>query len=490
MVNSESGYPSHETLRKVGVRREGLAKATGWLAGLLVVFALAFSNSPGPTVASAVSLMVIVSLLWREDFPPILLLPVLFQWSEVAILPISTIWNGQDLDSMSRFDANLAPAAYLGLAGVTSLGIGMYVGCGLRYRRRFGDLIRENTLSWPPNRVLNLSLAVIAGGYLLATAVSAAPGPLIQPILAASNMKYVGIFILIYSSLLTRRNYVLAASIVVGDMIFGMTGFFAEFKFTILTVLIAAITARPRLKVSDGVVVGIAVATILFVSVFWSAMKSDYRNFVNLGSGYQVVSVSMGQRLSYIGEFATSMDSSTVADGVDRLIRRHGYLDFLALTMQNVPDQRPHEYGAMTWAAITHILMPRILFPGKPPLPSDTAVMVTYTGLPPMWDLSRVSISLGNLTEMYIDFGVFGALILEFLLGCIVGAIALSLSKSPRCPPLISAGFCVMLVLPICYFGTALPKLVGSFGFSVIMIFLGRKYLVPTVLRQNGLMPS
>ncbi len=463
-----------------------LATGVRWLAIMLIILGFAFSKSPMTVLASSTSLIIVVLLLWRNDFPPILLLPVLFQWSEVAIMPISTIWNGLSIDEISNFNANMEPAAYLGLAGIVSLAFGMYFGCKLKYRSYFNRKLKESVRRWGVRKVRRLSIFAIIFGYTLSTIVSIVPPSLHQPVLAAASIKYLGLFALTYSSLLSRSNYKLLALIVLGDIIFGMTGFFAEFKFTVLTVFVAAISARSNFRREDiFVFFGTSIA-VLIVAIFWSAMKADYRTFVNHGTGYQVVDVSMGQRLSYIGGFASAMDLSTVSDGFERLVRRHGYIEFLALTMENVPNRQAHEYGNMTWQAIKHVTMPRILFPNKPSLPSDTAVMLEYTGLPPLWDLSKVSISLGNLTEMYIDFGVFGALVIEFILGFGVGRLVYELSSYKKLSPLLNAGFCVMIVLPICYFGTSLPKLVGSFIYiSAIVFFLQRYFLLRLFKKLN-----
>src|SRR5262245_700025 len=86
------------------------------------------SPSPVAVFLSGLSLVIIIALLWREDEPPILLLPVLFQWSEVAAFPLATIWKQVPLNDMlmvGRFGADLDTSAAYGFAGVTALAMGL-----------------------------------------------------------------------------------------------------------------------------------------------------------------------------------------------------------------------------------------------------------------------------------------------------------------------------------------------------------------------------
>ena len=75
--------------------------------------------------------------------------------------------------------------------------------------------------------------------------------------------------------------------------------------------------------------------------------------------------------------------------------------------MRNVPNDLPFQDGAHIGATVIHVLQPRLFFPDKPPLLSDTDVVEKYTGLH-FGDSSSagISVSLGYLAELYIDFGV------------------------------------------------------------------------------------
>jgi len=136
----------------------------------------------------------------------------------------------------------------------------------------------------------------------------------------------------------------------------------------------------------------------------------------------------------------------------------------------------PHENGSLTLDVISHIAMPRLLFPDKAALPSDTEFMKKYTGLNYNWD-ENVSISIGNLGELYIDFGMIGGLIAEFLIGAIIAFVYRVIKDHSETSSIINAGLCLMIVLPAAYFGTAYIKLVGAFVFTSIIAIFSQRFI-------------
>ena len=250
-----------------------------------------------------------------------------------------------------------------------------------------------------------------------------------------------------------------------------MTGFFAEFKNAGLVLVIAALAARPKFNRRKLFAIGAAVFLFLAVAVFWSSVKYDYRLFVNQGSGAQVVLVPLGERVEYISDHAANFSAEDLQIGINLLVARHGYIDYLAQTMQFVPQHRPHENGSITWSVVRHIAMPRIFFPDKPPLLSDTLVTGRYTGNLMTKD-SNASISIGYLGELYVDFGYVGGLVGVLAIGFIVGSGVRTLALNRNTPDLLNAGLCVMASLPLAYFGTAYVKLIGALIFSFVVAWL------------------
>lgn len=438
-----------------------------WFALILGTLGAYVSTVPLVIAASGLALIAIIALLWGSKTPPILLLPPMYQWSEVSLTPISTIWLGAPLQSLSMRGADLETAAFYGLMGVIMLSLGLRLAMEFgRTGSVLGNLQAEaQLLSF--KKVSTAAFTLIAMGYFFGAATEFWGGAR-ELFNSAAELKTAGLFILAYWCLSTRKNLAILAAVFGFEIVIGMTGFFAEFKNSMLALVAAAMLARP--KFGKGSILPVAFAGLLLigVAIFWSAIKEEYREFVNQGTRAQVVLVPMAERADFIADAAFSFTIDDVQRGSEILVARHGYIDYLAQTMRFVPSRRPHENGALTQAVVNHITMPRLFFPEKPPLPSDTEVMARYTGQAMRWD-SNTSISLGHLAELYVDFGYLGGLLGMLVIGLIVGGIFRILVRHRGSSDLLKAGLCVMASLPLAYFGTAYAKLIGALVFTSLI---------------------
>jgi hypothetical protein len=453
---------------------------------LATLAAAGLSPSGEIVLACGIALCVIILLLWRQSEPPILLLPALFQWSEVSIWAYATAWRGTPLSMQSSYGADLDTSTIYGLLGVLSLSIGIRLAMGrAKGGVPFAERLRQEAFRRTFDQVALLAASAILAGYFL-SGVGRLAGGAGQIFLAFAQVKYIGIFALTYWCLVRGQKYPILLVVIAADVVVGLTGFFAQFKDVILTVFVAALAARPRIRPSDAVLVGVAAALILSLATFWTAVKPGYRQLLNQGSGAQEVTVPVSERLNYLWNRAMTFDGTDLADGFDGLVNRHGYTEFLGLVMAYVPETVPHENGQSTLRVLMHIAIPRVVWADKPALPHDTDVMAQYTGLPNAWD-SSTSISIGHLGDLYIDFGWFGALLAMMAIGGLVGTFYRKLRDYTQGSALVAAGLCMMIVLPIAYFGTAYIKLVGAFIMTTIAAFLTQRQILP---RLTTLIPG
>jgi hypothetical protein len=77
-----------------------------------------------------------------------------------------------------------------------------------------------------------------------------------------------------------------------------------------------------------------------------------------------------------------------------------------ALAIARVPKILPHTDGALFMAALTHVVTPRIFFPDKGELVSDSDMVRKYSGVAVAGRETNTSIAFGYAAESYIDFGV------------------------------------------------------------------------------------
>ena len=137
----------------------------------------------------------------------------------------------------------------------------------------------------------------------------------------------------------------------------------------------------------------------------------------------------------------------------------------------------PHENGALTFAVLRHISMPRFIFSGKAPLPRDTEITARYTVLGSIGN-QNTSISIGHLGELYVDFGPIGGVLAMMIIGLLAGRVYSALRAARRPLSLLNFGLCLM-VLPLAYFGTAYAKLIGAFVFSTAIAIAFQHVVIP-----------
>ncbi len=489
MQNSNSQNRIRNMLRQATrFRRRPDAAVFAMLGVVIVTLAMtALSPTPFVVLAAGASLVAIIALLWTGNDLPILFFPVAYQWSEVSVKPITSAITSTPLNEFSQFGSNLEAGAIFGLVGVLALAIGLKIGAG----RPRGDLVgavRKEVMRMPHRRILLIGLGAIIIGHVLNT-LSGYAGPARQIFLAFAHVKLAGIFVLAYWCFVRRKGYGILLAVLGFEIVTGMVGYFANFRGPVLMVFLAALAARPRLQPMDIVLGGLVGVVIISTAVFWTVVKTDYRNFVNAGTGEQVVVQPLNQRLNHLANEASAFSAEKYAEGFRALMFRHSYIDYLSRTLEYVPAAVPHENGARLTQSVTHILMPRIFFPNKPALIGDSEITARYTGLP-TYRHRGTSISLGYLTELYVDFGRIGAWAAVLGLGMAFGYLYRILMRRAGKAPLVSYGLAAMWAFGLAAFGTALIKLTGAMVITFIAALLIQRSLWPLVARQLDRRPK
>ena len=232
----------------------------------------------------------------------------------------------------------------------------------------------------------------------------------------------------------------------------------------------------------------VVATALLMAGAWWSAIKLEYRDYLDQGSRQQAVLVPFEDRLTFLMSKLSQVDSQTIRVGFERLALRVGYVDFLAATMRYVPSALPFQGGAQISATVMHVLEPRLLFPDKPPLPSDSEILQKYTGIRFGQSSSAgTSVSLGYVAELYVDFGVPGAVLGTFIMGLLGGRAFRFVVSSNSLPAVINYGLAVMLAMTVTQFDEALIKIVGSFLTTLGVILVLRRYVLPHLLTYLAL---
>jgi hypothetical protein len=452
----------------------------------IVVAVLTFIGclvSPDPLVllAAGGSLVAGLLLLWPRSGVPVMLMPFIVQWISVATKPIEAAVTGTALPDLAEFGGDLGKAAIFSSIALVCLAIGMRLGSLASGRDTLARL-QDDVTGWSSRDMLTIGIGLVFAGHVFAAGASLISG-LSEIMLALSNVTYCGLFMLVYWTLRTGRQGWVVGGVVVFEILLGMTGFFGVFRTALFTAALAVMCAQHRFKPRTLIVAAGVLVPALLLTVFWSGVKKDYREFANNGTKTQQVQQPLSARIDFLLGRAGTFDEEQFDDGFKTLLSRISYIDFLSLTLDYVPASTPHEYGDRTFAAVTHIFTPRLLFPDKPPLDSDTEVTSKYTGMA-FTNYTYASISIGYLGEVYIDFGTYGAYVFMLVYGAILGFCVTLLLENRALPIVMSAGLTMMLVIPTLYFEQALIKTVGGTTATLIAVFLLQRFAFPALIRN------
>jgi hypothetical protein len=417
-------------------------------------------------------------LLLRNVYgPPILLLVALLQLAQAGAVLFQASLRGVAIQELPGNGPWIENAIWFALASILILSLGMRLGSGMgRKRPATAD---DDQLT--PDGALRFYAACYAASGAAMILGRLIGGSAAQLTLQLSGIRWVGLFVLFYICLRPGGRPLYAVAVLALEVAIGFTGFFASFKEVFYLAVMAALISGARFTFVRAVAISGSAALLIALMAFWSAIKVDYREFLNRGSGEQVVVQNLGDRFDYLVDQALNADARLFQYGLVRLLDRVSYVYYLGRTIEHVPASVPHEGGALLGNALVHIATPRLFFPDKPPLPSDTVVTAKYANMGAHYVhmAGQTSISIGYLGELYIDFGFAGAMLCCGILGLIYGRMHRTLCNYPALPTVLNHGLSVMVLLNAVQFEQALIKTLGSVVAAFIVALLLRRYVLP-----------
>lgn len=449
----------------------------------LTIF-LAFSSAdPLLVVACIVVLVVAAKLIWRVGEPPILFAAFFLQWIQVSLLVIQAAIAGVPITDYHPIPG-IVTATWLSLAGLLVLAGGM--------RMMIGGAVSTQRLSefQAEVRQYNLRRAFVA--YVVAEFVVLFifdnvmwiyPG-LSQLLLALSNLKWAFFFALAVIVMVQRRGYVLLAAAFAFELVLGFMSFFSDFKQVFFVIALAAVTARPKVNVRFIFASLPLIGVILVLFAAWSDVKMQYRNFLNGGTGQQIVIVGPTERISKIVDLIWNQGLPNLGAGFDLLVQRVEYTFYFGAVVDYVPAATPHANGAIWEAALSNVLEPRLLFPDKPPLQPDVINTQKYTGI--NLTLSGTStdteIPMGYMAESYVDFGYSLMFVPIFMLGLLYGAQYRYLANLQRYR-LFAYGAMPVVLQSASEFGLTAVKILGGSLTAFGATYIAFRLFVPSIHR-------
>jgi hypothetical protein len=375
---------------------------------------------------SGALLLYILNAFWRENEPKHILVNLLLYWAVVAILiPYSAITN-ESLNQLTKYGkSDIKFASWLGLIALTVYIIGVK-SCLLSIQTINFNRILSILSKYNGRRIILIYSIISFLAVLINASILKIPGG--QLLLSVVYLKWVLLTLLILHTLVNEKNRNVVLLIVLVETLLSFGGFWAAFKDYVLVGIGAYLMLSPRVNFKSTILLIFIGGITLLLSVIWTYSKSEYRKYLTGGerSQYVVQQDQLNNLFKFFEivskDFSPENFSRSFSEGIENLVYRISYVEFLALSINQVPTYLPHEDGRLLKNAIEHVLKPRLLFPEKKSI-YDSELTSKYTGVQFSGAEQGASFSLGTVAESYVDFGKYYMFIPIFLFGLWIGWI-------------------------------------------------------------------
>ncbi len=406
--------------------------------------------------------------VWRflklEDGPPVLAFAFTFQWSQVVIGLYYHAATGRVPVGMkaARYEEMVA----IGLACVVVFVVGI----------RLGDRLVRRTMPERPGRDIAIEWVDLLALYFVLLVFRTAlhdfafgqQAELRQGLIVITFIRFALLY-LILRRLVAAEQYVVGALFGAVEIALGLTGFFAEFREPIFVAAVVLAEQFDYRRPRHWMALTAIGSTALLIGVLWIGIRSSLRVDTESRADFTAT-----ERLGFTASLAESWVSSGANEklaSVDSFVNRMWDVYYPALALARVPSVLPHTNGAIMWAALGHVLMPRILVPDKAGLESDSLQVRTYAGIWVAGPEQNTTISFGYPIQGYIDFGIPGLFVPVLLYAIFMGAAYRFFLRVIRCRELAVSIVTVIFWMSLYAFNRSWPKMLGlSLNF---MVYLG-----------------
>jgi len=371
------------------------------------------------------ALPIIITMVWRENEFPAFPFALLFQWMQISL---GIIWRDLLGIRLSAVDhPAIDQACYLGIIGLLVLGAGLRLGFFLS-----GKIFKIGQLEYPKeiNYSINKVFAIYLVFLLSAPAIAVASWRVMQIrsiLVTVFAFQHFMVFLLFYLALVYNQTFFIVGTLLL-EIVQGMVGYFSGYKTSLLIFAIVAFADLRKLTLRMRYVLLTVLFLLYILSVVWQAVKPELREA--FAEGTISLNTSFEQKVQFVyklaekifkGDYAPSLGARN--EKVYDLINRVSSIYYFACTLDRIPSEFPHEGGNLLKSSLTHIVTPRLFFPEKPGLRSDSWMVRTYAGVEVADEEQETNIALGYLVEDYIDFGIPDMFLPVFIMGIIVAIL-------------------------------------------------------------------
>jgi hypothetical protein len=431
---------------------------------VLSVVAAAWLASNDALIGAALGVLAAIWIfIETEEGPPVIPLALTLQWFQVTAGLFYVAFTGRSLEATVRSDYR--PMVWIGLGCVTALLLGIVFGIRLIRRLRPVEGLRpEYALTFKTlTLVYFVGTAVIGAVQRLAWEIPS----LTQPIIALSYLR-LGLLYLILRTLVRSSRWPLVAALLALEIVLGITGFYAGFREPLIMAALALLEIFDRRSVRHWMTAAALGTCMVALGVVWVSVRGDYRERFLADETFANSRSARIDNLSSAMRGWASRESFELGQDVDKFVERMWAIYYPALALARVPSTIPHTGGELMRNALIHVVMPRIFFPSKASLESDSELVRRYAGVFVAGEQQGTSIAFGYAAESYVDFGVPMMFVPVLIYGVLMGAAYAMLLRVLRHRDLAISIVTVTFWLTLYLFERSWVKTIGLAGTMMI----------------------
>ena len=466
--------PATARLDQVLLRRAFLG------VGMALAVVAPFTPDPFEFAVGGFVPWLVLRIVGTATLPAAIVYYLLWQWLQTFARNLVSVANGEEM-ARGLFGPWVVDAYWYMLASIVTLAFGIRAVLGTARP----PTPRQATahLAWRPADLFQFYLASFAISTVGRFMVDSIPA-LDQPMEAVVRIKIIALFMLFAGVMSMRKGYIFLIAAVGVELVVGFSGLLGDFRSVFIILFISALAVRIRWTGMTTLLVAGGAVALIGLGLFWTSVKAEYRELATGSDDSQNVKLSLDDRFGYLGNRAASAGDIDWGMASYTLLNRLAYVDIFGSVI-GVKLVSPEQGNVRQWSdALAHVFQPRFLFPNKPGL-SDTEVFVRLA----RGDASEqvrmgTSISVGYMSENFVDLTFPGMLAGIFLIGVIVGGVCRYFMAVPL-PWIAREGMVVAFIYAIGNNGVeiSLPKLLGATFMTFIVYALLAKLAFPTALR-------
>ena len=455
-----------------------LKRACFYVAVALLIVA---PMSPDPLAFGAGALVpwIIMQIVVRPGVPISVAYLFLYQWLQIFARALQSVIDGEAIGA-GVYGPNVARAYWYMLASLIVMAIGLRLALGTPKPATPQD--RAAHLEWRPMDLFVMYIAMLFVAVACRFLSGMIPA-LEQPIDAFGRLKIVILFMLFCSVMMSGRGGNLMMAAFGFELVMGFGGLLSDFRGIFIYLAMAALASRVAVKGTTVAMGIVGFAFLLYLALFWTSVKAEYREYATGSSDSQNLKISIDDRFGYLGSrFANSADIDW-SQSAYAFVNRLAYVDIFGSVI-GVQETSPEAAIMRQWTdAIEHVTKPRFLFPGKAAL-SDTEVYIRLARGDASEQLRLgTSISVGYIAENFVDLGFPGMLGGMFVIGLLCGLVV-RYCTSMKIPWVLREGVVLAFVYGIAQNGVemSLPKLLGALVMFCLVYGLLNRFAFPVGL--------